>query len=97
MVGAPVFRDVASVRYGRGLNSFTVSTRRGIPSDIVLAGSARTLTLTSGALAGETAWLSASPRDPGYLAVYHDRLVIQIHAFSTHDALIVANSLAKAK
>ncbi len=97
MVGAPVFQDVASIRYGRGLNGFTLSTRRGVRSDIALAGSGRTLTLSDGALAGETAWLSTSPPDPGYLAAYHDGLVVEIRAFSTHDALMVANSLAKAK
>jgi hypothetical protein len=55
------------------------------------------VTLSGGALAGQIAWLSTSPPDPGYLAVYHNGLVVQIHAFSTEDALIVANSLLPTK
>ena len=98
MVGTPVYRDVISARYGSGLDSFSVSTRHGPASDVVPEGiSAQTLTLSGGILAGETAWLSTSPPDPGYLTAYHDGLVVQIHAFSTHDALMVANSLAEAK
>jgi hypothetical protein len=98
LVGTPIYRDVASARYGRGLSSFTISMRRGQPSDAVPDGiSARTITLSGGALAGATAWLSTSPPDPGYLAAYHDGLVIQIHAFSTRDALMAANSLTQAK
>ena len=94
----PIYRDVASARYGHGLDSFTITMRHGPPSDVVPGGiSARTLTLSAGALVGETAWLSTSPPDPGYLAAYHDGLVVQIHAFSTHDALMVANSLAQEK
>jgi len=94
MVGTPVYRDVVSARYGRGLDSFVVSMRHGRPSDVVPGGiSARTVTLSGGALAGETAWLSTSPPDPGYVAAFHDGLVVQIHAFSTRDALMVANSL----
>jgi hypothetical protein len=99
LVGTPVYRDVASARYGRGLDSFTITMRHGSPpSDVVPGGtSARTVTLSGGALAGETAWLSTSPPDPGYLAVFHAGLVVQIHAFSTEDALMVANSLTQAK
>jgi hypothetical protein len=95
---APVFRDVVSARYGSGLDSFSVSTRRGPASDVVPEGiSAQTVTLSGGALAGETAWVSTSPPDPGYVAAYHDGLVVQVHAFSTRDALMVANSLTQAK
>jgi hypothetical protein len=95
---APVYRDVVSARYGSGLDSLSVSTRRGPASDVVPEGiSAQTVTLSGGALAGETAWLSTSPPDPGYLAVFHDGLVVQVHAFSTRDALMVANSLARTK
>jgi hypothetical protein len=95
---APVYHDVVSARYGSGLDSFSVSTRRGPASDVVPEGiSAQTVTLSSGALAGEIAWVSTSPPDPGYLAVYHDGLGVQIHAFSTHDALTIANSLNRAK
>lgn len=98
MVDTPVYRDVVSARYGSGLDSLSVTMRHGPPSDVVPGGiSARTVTLSGGALAGETAWLSTSPPDPGYLAAYHDGLVVQIHAFSTRDALMVANSLAAAK
>jgi hypothetical protein len=98
MVGTPTYRDVASARYGRGLSSFTISMRRGQPSDVVPGGiSARTVTLTDGALKGDTAWLSTSPPDPGYLAVFHNGFVVQIHAFSTRDALMVANSLTQTR
>ena len=98
MVGTPVYRDVVSARYGRGLDTFVVSMRHGRPSDVVPGGiSARTVTLSGGALAGETAWLSTSPPDPGYVAAFHDGLVVQIHAFSTRDALMVVNSLAATK
>ena len=77
---------------------FAITIRHGPPGDVVPGGiSARTVTLTGGALAGETAWVSTSPPDPGYLAAYHDGLVVQVHAFSTHDALTVANSLTQAK
>jgi hypothetical protein len=72
--------------------------RRGQPSDVVPGGiSARTVTLTDGALKGDTAWLSTSPPDPGYLAVFHNGFVVQIHAFSTRDALMVANSLTQTR
>lgn len=99
LVDTPVYRDVVSARYGRGLDSFAVSMRHGRPPSVVVPGgiSARTVTLSGGALAGETAWLSTSPPDPGYLAAFHAGLVVQIHAFSTSDALMVANSLAAAK
>jgi hypothetical protein len=97
-VDTPTYRDVVSARYGNGLDSFAISMRRGPVSDVVPRGiSARTVTLSGGALAGQIAWLSTSPPDPGYLAVYHNGLVVQIHAFSTEDALMVANSLVATK
>jgi hypothetical protein len=90
---APVFREVVSARYGHGPTSFTVSTRRGPVGDAVLGLTGHTLTLTGGALAGDTAWLSTTPPEPGLLSAYHHGLVVQVHAFSGREALAVANSL----
>ncbi|HUO69297.1 MAG TPA: hypothetical protein VMU39_00855 [Solirubrobacteraceae bacterium] len=99
-VHAPAYHDVVSARYGRGLGSFAVSTRRGNPTELPAlfeGSSARTVKVTRGPLAGEIAYLSTSPPNPGYLAASHSGLIVQVTAPSAHDALAIANSLAAAR
>jgi len=97
---APAYHDVASARYGRGFGSFIVSTRRGRVTELpgLFEGlSARTVKLTRGPLAGEIVYLSTSPPNPGYLASFHNGLIVQVIASSAHDAMAIANSLAAAR
>jgi hypothetical protein len=97
-LSAPRYRDVVSARYGRGLDSFVVSTRRGRASDLpeLFQGiSAHTITLTRGPLRGAIAYLRTSP--PGYLAVFRNGLVVQVTAPSANQTVAIASSLAATK
>lgn len=97
---APVYRDVASARYGHGLDSVVVSMRRGRVSDlpVMFEGlSARTVRVTRGPLAGEIVYLSTSPANPGYLAGFHDGLIVQVLAPSAREATAIAESLTVVK
>jgi hypothetical protein len=96
-VRGPVLRDAVSARYGRGLDSVVVTTRRGHladQADLLQGISARTVKLTRGPLAGDNALLSTSPPNPGYLTAYHHGLIVQVFATSAREALAIAESLA---
>jgi hypothetical protein len=97
---APVYRDVASARYGRGPNSVVVTTRRGRLTDVLplLEGmTSQTIHLAHGALAGAFVQLSTTPPHAGYLAGYVHGLVVQVTAPSASEASEVADSLAAAR
>lgn len=94
---APKGHDVVSARYGNGLGSFTVTTRRGTQSDLAellgLGGlSTETIDLT-GELAGDDALVSTSIVEPGMLVAFHDGLIVLVSALSPNDAVRVARSL----
>jgi hypothetical protein len=91
----PVYGDVVTARYGSGLDAITVSTRRGTRLDVVPELTARTITIGRGLLTGATAYVSNSPTVPGYLAAYHQGLVVEINAPSADDALAAAESLSR--
>jgi hypothetical protein len=94
----PIYRGVVSARYGRGLDSFVVSTRRGHAGDLaelVQGLSAHTVRLNSGPLKGALAYLSTSAPNPGYLAAFHNGLIVQVTATSANEAITIANSLSQ--
>jgi hypothetical protein len=96
----PVLRDAVSARYGRGLDSFAVSTWRGSRAelaDLIQGVSARTVQLTHGPFEGALVYLSTSPPNPGYLVGFRDGLIVRVSASSARDAIAIAESLAPAR
>lgn len=102
--GIPVRRNVVSARYGRGLDTITVSSYRGPVTDLPQIGSGRTVRLARGPLAGDLASLSNATLGGGALTVFHNPhhrswdlrargLLIQVTAPSPAQALAIANSL----
>jgi len=96
--GSPEIHDVVSARYGDASNSITVSTRRGLLSELLTntgleGGSARQVKLSRGLFAGDYAYVSTDPLRPALFAAYHRGLVVLVTAPSASDAITVARSM----
>lgn len=92
----PSYRGVVSARYGSGVDSVTVSTRRGRLDELprlVEGLSFRPAHLTSGALAGDEAYISTSPLSAAFFAAFHHGLLVQVSAPSVTAAIRVAQSI----
>ena len=98
--GIAKYHDVLSVRYGIGPDSIAVSTRRSTATERQFGGPTpfgRPVRLDAGALAGDSGYVSASPLHAALLTAYHRGLIVDVHAPSTREALVVANSIRAAK
>lgn len=92
----PSYRDVISARYGSSVDSVTISTRRGRSNELVqlLTGlSFKSARLRSGALAGDDAYVGASPLSVAFFVAFHHGLLVQVSAPSAAAAIRVAQSV----
>jgi hypothetical protein len=95
----PFYHDAVSARYGTGLDSVTVSSRRarlGELPDLLNGQNARTIHVQHGPLVGDAAFITTSPIERTSLVAYHDGLLVQVSAPSAVVAIAAANSLRPA-
>ena len=94
------YHDAVSARYGTGLDSVTLSSRRGTVEELPLlvngGQNARTIHVQRGPLVGDPAFITTSPIERTLLVAYHHGLLVQVSAPSAADAIAVANSLRPA-
>ena len=94
------YRDAVSARYGTGLNTVTLSSRRGTAEELpeLVSGgqNSRSIHVQRGPLVGDPAFVTTSPIERALLVAYHDGLLVQVSAPSAAGAIAAANSLRPA-